>query len=166
MASRTRTSMCCAPSGPSCRTADGAASSAGNMCWTNTASASGDGAGNYVFNAVPTTDWGQPRHLGAVGGRQWAGVVQRQICGEMFWIAASTIAAYEHQGVDQLPHRPRRPPPSRRWSRRASIPTKATSTAGSGKPMPCCGRQKRKIASLLGWLKEVKAELSTPSRLR
>ena len=28
--------------------------------------------------------------------------------------------------------------------------------------MPCCGRQKQKIASLLGWLKDVKTELSAP----
>ena len=42
-----------------------------------------DEAGNYVFNAVPTTDWGSPRHLGALAAGM-GGVVQRQICGERF----------------------------------------------------------------------------------
>ncbi|MFR8531161.1 MAG: MobA/MobL family protein, partial [Anaeromassilibacillus sp.] len=55
-----------------------------------------DEAGNYVFNAVPTTDWGAPTlSSGGIHG----GVVQRQIRGERFDCRIDH-RSYERQGVE------------------------------------------------------------------
>ena len=63
------------------RTVDGATSSGGNICWTNTASVSVDEAGNYVFNAVPTTDWGSPDTL-EHWRQAWAELCNAEVCGK------------------------------------------------------------------------------------
>lgn len=60
-----------------------------------------DGDGDYVFNAVPTTDWGRPETL-EHWREAWA-----KLCNEKF--AEKQIAdridhrSYERQGVDQIP---------------------------------------------------------------
>lgn len=60
-----------------------------------------DGDGDYVFNAVPTTDWGRPETL-EHWREEWA-----RLCNEKF--KEKQIAdridhrSYERQGVDQIP---------------------------------------------------------------
>ena len=61
----------------------------GNICWTSTASRIRDEAGNDVFNAVPTTDWGSPDTL-----EHW-----RQAWAEL------CNAKFAEKGLG-LPHRP------------------------------------------------------------
>lgn len=60
-----------------------------------------DGCGDYVFNAVPTTDWGRPETL-EHWREEWA-----RLCNEKF--AEKQISdridhrSFERQGVDQIP---------------------------------------------------------------
>ena len=60
-----------------------------------------DEAGNYVFNAVPTTDWGKPETLEA-WRQAWA-----DLCNQKF--AENELdcridhRSYERQGIDQIP---------------------------------------------------------------
>lgn len=60
-----------------------------------------DEAGNYVFNAVPTTDWGSPDTL-EHWRQTWA-----ELCNAKFAEKGLDCRidhrSYEHQGVDQLP---------------------------------------------------------------
>ena len=85
-----------------------------------------DGNGDYVFNAVPTTDWGSPETL-EHWRQAWA-----ELCNAKF--AEKELPcridhrSYERQGVDLLPFT--KAPPSGRWSVRASQQKKASSTAG------------------------------------
>ena len=118
-----------------------------------------DGTGDYVFNAVPTTDWGSPETL-EHWRQAWA-----ELCNAKF--AEKELPCridhrgYERQGVDLLPtvHEG----PTVRAMERKGISTekgefnrwvKATNAA-------ICDIRK-KIAALAEWLKEVKAELSKP----
>jgi len=60
-----------------------------------------DEAGNYVFNAVPTTDWGSPETL-----EQWR-EAWAQLCNQKFAEKALDVRidhrSYERQGLDVLP---------------------------------------------------------------
>ena len=60
-----------------------------------------DEAGNYVFNAVPTTDWGKPETL-EFWREQWA-----QLCNTRFAEKGLDCRidhrSYERQGVEQIP---------------------------------------------------------------
>ena len=91
-----------------------------------------DEAGNYVFNAVPTTDWGSPDTL-EHWRQAWA-----ELCNAKFATGAMSGRVWSSYPPSMRGLR------SRRWSKRASAPIRATSTAGSGKPTPCCVRQSRK----------------------
>ena len=60
-----------------------------------------DEAGNYVFNAVPTTDWGKPKTL-EHWREQWAAMCNARFA-EKGLNCRSDHRSYERQGIDQIP---------------------------------------------------------------
>ena len=60
-----------------------------------------DEAGNYVFNAVPTTDWGKPETL-EHWREQWAAMCNTRFA-EKGLECRIDHRSYERQGVEQLP---------------------------------------------------------------
>ena len=92
-----------------------------------------DADGKFVFNAVPTTDWGSPETL-EYWRQTWA-----ELCNAKFAEKGLDVRidhrSYERQGVELLPtvHEAQ---PSGQWRRKAYAPRKASSTAGSKPPMP------------------------------
>ena len=118
-----------------------------------------DGNGDYVFNAVPTTDWGNPETL-EHWREAWA-----ELCNTKF--AEKELScridhrSYERQGVDLLPtvHEG----PTVRAMERKGIATEKGEFNRWVKATNAAIRDIRKIiAALAEWLKEVKAELSKP----
>ena len=116
-----------------------------------------DADGNYIFNAVPTTDWGSPETL-EYWREQWAAMCNTKF-EEKGLPERIDHRSYERQGVDLLPtiHEG----PSVRQMEAKGIRTdkgefnrwiKATNSV--------IRDMKKKIASLLDWLKEVKVEMS------
>ena len=118
-----------------------------------------DGTGGYVFNAVPTTDWGSPETL-EHWRQAWA-----ELCNAKF--AEKELScridhrSYERQGVDLLPtvHEG----PTVRAMERKGITTEKGEFNRWVKATNAAIRDiRKKIAALAEWLKEVKAELSKP----
>ena len=118
-----------------------------------------DGTGDYVFNAVPTTDWGSPETL-EHWRQAWA-----ELCNAKF--AEKELPcridhrSYERQGVDLLPtvHEG----PAVRAMERKGIPAEKGEFNRWVKATNAAIRNiRKKIAALADWLKEVKAELSKP----
>ena len=118
-----------------------------------------DGAGDYVFNAVPTTDWGSPETL-EHWRQAWA-----ELCNAKF--AEKELPcridhrSYERQGVDLLPtiHEG----PTVRAMERKGIATEKGEFNRWVKATNAAIRDiRKKIAALVEWIKEVKAELSKP----
>ena len=118
-----------------------------------------DGTGDYVFNAVPTTDWGSPETL-EHWRQAWA-----ELCNAKF--AEKELPcridhrSYERQGVDLLPtvHEG----PTVRAMERKGIATEKGEFNRWVKATNAAIRDiRKKIAALAEWLKEVKAELSNP----
>ena len=95
-----------------------------------------DNAGNYVFNAVPTTDWGSPDTL-----EQWR-QAWAELCNAKFAEKGLDCRidhrSYERQGVEQLPT-VHEGPTVKAMEQKGIRTDKATSTAGLGKLTPCCG---------------------------
>lgn len=121
-----------------------------------------DADGNYIFNAVPTTDWGNPETL-EYWREQWAAMCNAKF-EEKNLPCRIDHRSYERQGVDLLPtiHEG----PSVRQMEAKGIHTdkgefnrwiKATNSLIQS--------VRKKIAALLDWLKETKAELSKPQTL-
>ncbi|MGM9549883.1 MAG: MobQ family relaxase [Faecousia sp.] len=121
-----------------------------------------DADGNYVFNAVPTTDWGSPETL-EYWREQWAAMCNGKF-EEKGLPERIDHRSYERQGVDILPtiHEG----PSVRQMEAKGIRTdkgefnrwiKATNSL--------IQNVRNKIAALLDWLKETKAELAKPQTL-
>ena len=118
-----------------------------------------DADGNYVFNAVPTTDWGSPETL-EFWREQWAAMCNARFeekgIGERI-----DHRSYERQGIDLLPtiHEG----PSVRQMEAKGIRTDKGEFNRWIKATNSVIRDiKKKIAALLDWLKEVKEELSKP----
>ena len=118
-----------------------------------------DGTGDYVFNAVPTTDWGSPETL-EHWRQAWA-----ELCNAKF--AEKELScridhrSYERQGVDLLPtvHEG----PTVRAMERKGIATGKGEFNRWVKATNAAIRDiRKKIAALAEWLKEVKCELSKP----
>lgn len=118
-----------------------------------------DPDGNYIFNAVPTTDWGTPETL-EYWREQWAAMCNAKFeekgIGERI-----DHRSYERQGIDLLPtiHEG----PAVRQMEAKGIRTdkgefnrwvKATNALVRG--------IRKKIAALLDWLKDAKEELAKP----
>ena len=117
------------------------------------------GSGDYVFNAVPTTDWGSPETL-EHWRQAWA-----ELCNAKF--AEKELPcridhrSYERQGMDLLPtvHEG----PTVRAMERKGISTEKGEFNRWIKVTNAAIRDiRKKIAALAEWLKEVKAELSKP----
>ena len=118
-----------------------------------------DGNGDYVFNAVPTTDWGSPETL-EHWRQAWA-----ELCNAKFEEKGLPVRldhrSYERQGVDLLPtvHEG----PTVRSMERKGIATEKGEFNRWVKATNAAIRDIRKrIVALTDWLKEVKAELSKP----
>ena len=118
-----------------------------------------DEAGNYVFNAVPTTDWGSPDTL-EHWRQAWADLCNQKFA-EKELDCRIDHRSYERQGIDQLP------------TIHEGVTVRAMEAKGIRTDKGDLNRwikatnamlreAKQKIAALIGWLKEVKAELSKP----
>ena len=118
-----------------------------------------DTDGNYIFNAVPTTDWGSPETL-EYWREQWAA-----LCNAKFEEKGLTERidhrSYERQGVDILPtiHEGS----SVRQMEAKGIRTdKGEFNRWIKATNGLIQSIRKKIAVLLDWLKETKEELSKP----
>ena len=118
-----------------------------------------DEAGNYVFNAVPTTDWGSPKTL-EVWRQTWA-----ELCNAKFAEKGLDCRidhrSYEHQGVEQIPTQ-HEGPTVRAMEAKGIRTDKGDLNRWIRKTNAMLREAKQKIATLIEWLKEVKAELSKP----
>ena len=118
-----------------------------------------DADGNYIFNAVPTTDWGSPETL-EYWREQWAAMCNAKF-EEKGLPERIDHRSYERQGVDILPsiHEG----PSVRQMEAKGIRTDKGEFNRWIKATNSVIRDiKKKIAALLDWLKEVKEELAKP----
>ena len=118
-----------------------------------------DEAGNYVFNAVPTTDWGSPDTL-EHWRQAWA-----ELCNAKFAEKGLDCRidhrSYERQGVEQLPT-VHEGPAVKALEQKGIRTDKGDLNRWIRKTNAMLREAKAKIASLLVWLKEVKAEISAP----
>ena len=118
-----------------------------------------DEAGNYVFNAVPTTDWGKPETL-EFWREQWA-----QLCNTRFAEKGLDCRidhrSYERQGVEQIPTQ-HEGPTVRAMEAKGIRTDKGNLNRWIRKTNAMFREAKQKIVALIDWLKEIKAELSKP----
>ena len=118
-----------------------------------------DEAGNYVFNAVPTTDWGKPETL-EFWREQWA-----QLCNTRFAEKGLDCRidhrSYERQGVEQIPTQ-HEGPTVRAMEAKGIRTDKGNLNRWIRKTNAMLREAKQKIAALIDWLKAVKTELSKP----
>ena len=118
-----------------------------------------DGTGDYVFNAVPTTDWGSPETL-EHWRQAWA-----ELCNAKF--AEKELScridhrSYERQGVDLLPT-VHEGPTVRAMERKGITTEKGEFNRWIKATNAAIWDIRKKIAALVEWLKEVKGELSKP----
>ena len=118
-----------------------------------------DTDGNYIFNAVPTTDWGSPETL-EYWREQWAALCNAKF-EEKGLPERIDHRSYERQGVDILPtiHEG----PSVRQMEAKGIRTdKGEFNRWIKATNGLIQSIRKKIAILLDWLKETKEELSKP----
>ena len=118
-----------------------------------------DEAGNYVFNAVPTTDWGSPDTL-EHWRHAWAELCIAKFA-EKGLDCRIDHRSYERQGIEQIPtvHEGL----SVRAMEAKGIRTdKGDLNRWIRKTNAMLREAKQKIAALIGWLKDVKAELAKP----
>ena len=118
-----------------------------------------DEAGNYVFNAVPTTDWGSPETL-EHWRQAWA-----EMCNVKF-VARGLDCRIDHrsfvrQGVEQIPTQ-HEGPTVRAMEAKGIRTDKGDLNRFIRKTNALLRATKEKIAALIGWLKNVKAELAKP----
>ena len=117
------------------------------------------GNGNYVFNAVSTTDWGKPETL-ETWRQGWAETCNAKFA-EKGLDCRIDHRSYERQGIEQIPtiHEG----PSVRAIEAKGIRTdKGDLNRWIRKTNAMLREAKQKIAALIGWMKDVKAELSNP----
>ena len=118
-----------------------------------------DGKGDYVFNAVPTTDWGNPDTL-EHWRQAWADLCNQKFA-EKELDCRIDHRSYERQGIDQLP------------TVHEGVTVRAMEAKGIRTDKGDLNRWikatndrirnlKKKISALLDWLKEVHEELSKP----
>ena len=118
-----------------------------------------DEEGNYVFNAIPTTNWGNPETLEA-WRQAWA-----ELCNAKFAEKGLDCLidhrSFERQGVEQLPTQ-HEGPTVRAMEAKGIRTDKGDLNRWIRKTNAMLRETKQKIAALIDWLKEVKAELSKP----
>ena len=118
-----------------------------------------DEAGNYVFNAVPTTDWGSSETL-ETWRQAWA-----ELCNAKFAEKGLDCRidhrSFERQGVEQIPTQ-HEGPTVRAMEAKGIRTDKGNLNRWIRKTNAMLREAKQKISALIEWLKEVKAELSKP----
>ena len=118
-----------------------------------------DEAGNYVFNAIPTTDWGSPETLEA-WRQTWA-----ELCNAKFAEKGLDCRidhrSFDRQDVEQIPTQ-HEGPTVRAMEAKGIRTNKGNLNRWIRKTNAMLREAKQKIAALIDWLKEVKAELSKP----
>ena len=118
-----------------------------------------DEAGNYVFNAVPTTDWGSPETL-EHWREAWA-----ELCNQKF--AEKELdcridhRSYERQGLDIL-LTVHEGPAVRQMEARGIRTEKGNLNRWISVTNRMIRSITKSISELLGWVKEIRAELSKP----
>lgn len=118
-----------------------------------------DEAGNDVFNAVPTTDWGSPDTL-EHWRQAWA-----ELCNARFAEKGLDVRidhhSFDRQGVEQIPTQ-HEGPTVRAMEAKGIRTDKGDLNRWIRKTNAMLREAKQKIAALIDWLKAVKAELSRP----
>ncbi|HQO41861.1 MAG TPA: MobQ family relaxase [Bacillota bacterium] len=118
-----------------------------------------DEAGNYVFNAVPTTDWGSPETLEA-WRQAWA-----EICNTKFAEKGLDCRidnrSYARQGIDLIPTK-HEGPTVRAMEAKGIRTEKGELNRWIRATNKLIREAKQKIAALFSLLKEVKVELAKP----
>ena len=115
-----------------------------------------DEARNYVFNAVPTTDWGSPETLEA-WRQAWADLCNAKFA-EKGLGCRIDHRSFERQGVEQIPTQ-HEGPTVRAMEAKGIRTDKGDLNRFIRKTNSLLREAKEKIAALIGWLKDVKAEL-------
>ena len=118
-----------------------------------------DEAGNYVFNAVPTTDWGSPDTL-EHWRQAWADLCNAKFA-EKGLDCRIDHRSYERQGVEQIPTQ-HEGPTVRAMEAKGICTNKGDLNRWIRKTNAMLREAKQKIAALIDWLKAVKTELSKP----
>ena len=118
-----------------------------------------DEAGNYVFNAVPTTDWGKPETLEA-WRQAWAEMCNAKFA-EKGLDCRIDHRSFARQGVEQIPTQ-HEGPTVRAIEAKGIRTDKGDLNRFIRKTNALLREAKEKIAALIGWLKDVKAELDKP----
>lgn len=118
-----------------------------------------DEAGNYVFNAVPTTDWGKPETL-EVWRQAWADLCNAKFA-EKGLDRRIDHRSFARQGVEQIPTQ-HEGPTVRAMEAKGIRTDKGDLNRFIRKTNALLREAKEKIAALIGWLKDVKAELDKP----
>ena len=118
-----------------------------------------DEAGNYVFNAVPTTDWGSPETLEA-WRQAWAELCNAKFA-EQGLDCRIDHRSFERQGVEQIPTQ-HEGSTVRAMEAKGIRTDKGDLNRWIRKTNAMLREAKQKIAALIEWMKEVKAELSKP----
>ena len=118
-----------------------------------------DEAGNYVFNAVPTTDWGEPETLEA-WRKAWAEMCNAKFA-EKDLDCRIDHRSFARQGVEQIPTQ-HEGPTVRAMEAKGIRTDKGDLNRFIRKTNAILREAKEKIAALIDWLKDVKAELAKP----
>ena len=118
-----------------------------------------DEAGNSVFNAVSTTDWDKPETLEA-WRQAWAEMCNAKFA-EKGLDCRIDHRSFARQGVDQIPTQ-HEGPTVRAMEAKGIRTDKGDLNRFIRKTNALLREAKEKIAALIGWLKDVKAELSKP----
>lgn len=118
-----------------------------------------DEAGNYVFNAVSTTDWGKPETL-EEWRQAWAEMCNAKFA-EKGLDCRIDHRSFERQGVEQIPTQ-HEGPTVRAMEAKGIRTDKGDLNRFIRKTNALLREAKEKIAVLIGWLKDVKAELAKP----
>ena len=118
-----------------------------------------DEEGNYVFNAVSTTDWGKPETL-EEWRQAWAEMCNAKFA-EKGLDCRIDHRSFERQGVEQIPTQ-HEGPTVRAMEAKGIRTDKGDLNRFIRKTNALLREAKEKIAALIGWLKDVKAELAKP----
>ena len=118
-----------------------------------------DEAGNCVFNAVPTTDWGSPETL-EHWRQAWADLCNAKFA-EKSLDCRIDHRSFARQGVEQIPTQ-HEGPTVRAMEAKGIRTDKGDLNRFIRKTNALLREAKEKIAALIGWLKDIKAELAKP----
>ena len=118
-----------------------------------------DEAGNYVFNAISTTDWGKPETLEA-WRHAWAEMCNAKFA-EKGFDCRIDHRSFARQGVEQIPTQ-HEGPTVRAMEAKGIRTDKGDLNRFIRKTNALLRETKEKITALIGWLKDVKAELAKP----